>query len=213
MIGRADRLETQAGRRPLEGEGHRPLADALPAGAAGRRRRAARSATQDHGLERALDVELIARASRALERAAGRSRSQLPIRNVNRTVGHDARLRDHAPVRRRRAARRHDSHSASPARPGQSFGAFVPRGVTMTARGRLERLLGQGSLGRQDCACIRRARRRLPPRRTSSSATWRSTARRAARPTSAALPASGSRSGTAARSRSSKASAITAAST
>ena len=32
MIGRADRLETQAGRRPLEGEGRRPLADPLSAG-------------------------------------------------------------------------------------------------------------------------------------------------------------------------------------
>ena len=61
---------------------------------------------------------------------------------------HHARLRDHQAVGRRRAARRHDHASTSRGSAGQSFGAFVPRGITLHARGRRQRLLGQGALGR-----------------------------------------------------------------
>ena len=82
---------------------------------------------------------------------------------------------------------------------GQSFGAFVPRGMTLDARRRRERLLRQGALGRQARRLSADDRRRSRPRRTSSSATSRSTARRAARRTSAAWRASGSPSATAAR--------------
>ena len=59
MIGRADCLDVEPARRPLEGEGARPGAAAAPAGPAGRRWRGARCAEQDHGLEGALDNELI----------------------------------------------------------------------------------------------------------------------------------------------------------
>ena len=82
---------------------------------------------------------------------------------------------------------------------GQSFGAFVPRGITLDARGRRQRLRRQGAVGRQARSSTRRSARRSSPRRTSSSATSRSTARRAARRTSAASPASASPSATAAR--------------
>ena len=69
MIGRVDRLDVRQGDRPLEGA--RPRLSqilyqpTLPAGAPLRC-----VATQDHGLERALDNELIARARPALEQRA-----------------------------------------------------------------------------------------------------------------------------------------------
>ena len=46
---------------------------------------------------------------------------------------------------------------------GQSFGAFVPRGITLTPRGRRERLRRQGAVGRQGRSSIRRGRRRSSP--------------------------------------------------
>ena len=48
------------------------------------------SVAQDHGLDRALDKELIALCAPALE-SGEPVRAQLTIRNVNRTVGHHAR--------------------------------------------------------------------------------------------------------------------------
>ena len=74
-------------------------------------------ATQDHGLERGAR-QRADRAGRAGARArrAGAARAADPQRQPHRR--HDARLRGHPPLRRRRAARRHDRHHAAPARPG-----------------------------------------------------------------------------------------------
>ena len=49
--------------------------------------------------------------------------------------------------KRRGAARRHRSTSASPARPGQSFGAFLPAGVTLRLVGDANDYLGKGLSG------------------------------------------------------------------
>ena len=85
MIGRADRLETKPALEHWKAKGV-DLSKILfqPELAEGASRRAVVS--QDHGLERALDVELIARASRALE-SQEPVEIDIPIRNVNRTVG------------------------------------------------------------------------------------------------------------------------------
>ena len=146
MIGRADRLESKPARRPLEGERRRPLADPLPAGSAGRHVAPRRVRTQDHGLERALDVELIARAVARTRGAESRSTSHMPIRNVNRTVG---TMLGYEITRRYGGAglpddtiRIHFTGSA-----GQSFGAFVPRGVTMRLEGDSNDYCGKGLSG------------------------------------------------------------------
>ena len=76
---------------------------------------------------------------------------------------------------------RHDHGSTFTGSAGQSFGAFVPRGITLTLEGRRERLRRQGALGRQADRLSADGGDVSPPRRTSSSATSRSTARRAAR--------------------------------
>ena len=212
MIGRVDRLDVEPAVDHWKAKRPRPLGDPAPAG---RRRRCVaspRSRAQDHGLDDALDNELIARAAPALERGEPvDDRAADPQRQPHGR--HDARLRGDAAVRRRRACPTTRSGCKFTGSAGQSFGAFVPRGITLDARRRRQRLRRQGPVGRQADRAIRRGSRRSRRRRTSSSATSRSTARPAARRTSAASPASGSRSATAARTRSSKASAITAANT
>ena len=214
MIGRVDRLELQAGDRPLEGAAasttRRSCTQPAVAVRRARRARARRRITASTG---ALDNELIARV-RATRSSIGTPVSlDLPIRNVAPHGRHDARLRGHAALRRARACPTTRSGCSFTGSAGQSFGAFVPRGITLTLEGDANDYVGKGLSGGTIVVLSAARRRRSSPRRTSSSATSRCTARPAARPTSAASPASGSPSATAARSRSSKASATTAAST
>ena len=61
MIGRVDRLDVRHGRRALEGERARPVADPARAGRAGAGARRRCLQPQDHGLDQALDNELIGR--------------------------------------------------------------------------------------------------------------------------------------------------------
>jgi glutamate synthase (ferredoxin) len=103
------------------------------------------STAQDHGLGAALDNELIASCREALEHRAPVSFAR-PIRNVNRTVG---TMLGSELTRRWGAAglpddtiRIHLSGSA-----GQSFGAFVPRGITLTLEGDSNDYLGKGLSG------------------------------------------------------------------
>ena len=102
-------------------------------------------AAQDHGLDRALDNRLISLAAPAL---ADREpvRIDLPISNVNRTVGtmlgHEITRRwgpeglpdDTIDVRFEGSA-------------GNSFGAFVPRGITLRLFGDANDYLGKGLSG------------------------------------------------------------------
>jgi len=103
------------------------------------------SRAQDHGLDKALDQELIRLAQPALE-AGERVVIDLPIRNVNRTVG---TLLGHEVTRRFRGEGLPDDtiniHFKGSA--GQSFGAFVPRGITMRLEGDANDYLGKGLSG------------------------------------------------------------------
>ena len=100
---------------------------------------------QDHGLDRALDNELIARCEPALERREPVA-IDLPIRNVNRTVG----TMLGAEITRRWGA---EGLPADTVRirftgsAGQSFGAFVPHGVSMTIEGDANDYFGKGLSG------------------------------------------------------------------
>jgi glutamate synthase (NADPH/NADH) large chain len=104
-----------------------------------------RTTVQDHGLEKALDNELVTRAADALEH--GRPvRFEIPVRNVNRTVG---TMLGAEVTRRHGGAGLPDgtiditlSGSA-----GQSFGAFLPRGVTLRLVGDANDYLGKGLSG------------------------------------------------------------------
>ncbi len=85
--------------------------------------------TQDHGLDKALDQRLIELAQPAIERGKAVS-IDMPIRNINRTVG---TMLSHEVAKRYG----HDGlpddtiHLRFAGSAGQSFGAFLARGVTL----------------------------------------------------------------------------------
>jgi glutamate synthase (NADPH) large chain len=145
MIGRSDLLDTKRAVDHFKTRGldfskifHRPkIAPSL----AVRRIR-----PQDHGLESTLDVTtLIPACQPALEHRQPVS-LELPIRNINRTVG---TILGSEVTRRYGALGLADdtielkfSGSA-----GQSFGAFVPRGITLTLEGDANDYIGKGLSG------------------------------------------------------------------
>jgi glutamate synthase (NADPH) large chain len=100
---------------------------------------------QDHGLEKALDVELIRQAHDAIVDGLPVA-IDLPIRNVNRSVG---TMLGHEITKRWKGDGLPDGtidvHLAGSA--GQSFGAFVPAGVTMRLVGDANDYLGKGLSG------------------------------------------------------------------
>jgi glutamate synthase domain-containing protein 3 len=100
---------------------------------------------QDHGLEQALDHELIRQAEEAIKQCTP-VELHMPIRNIHRTVG--AMLSGE--IARRYGAkglpddtiRVHFTGSA-----GQSFGAFLAKGVTLTLEGDANDYVGKGLSG------------------------------------------------------------------
>ena len=100
---------------------------------------------QDHGLDTKLDVSLIALAAPALERGE-RVVEALTVRNVDRTVG---TMLGHRVTTTTRGEGFPDDtidltlHGTA----GQSFGAFVPKGVTLRLVGDANDYLGKGLSG------------------------------------------------------------------
>jgi glutamate synthase (NADPH) large chain len=104
-----------------------------------------RTSAQDHGLEKALDHTLIEMSADALERAEP-VRITLPVRNVNRTVG--AMLGHEITKRWGGDGLPDDTLDITlTGSAGQSFGAFVPRGVTLRLFGDANDYLGKGLSG------------------------------------------------------------------
>ncbi len=100
---------------------------------------------QDHGLERALDNELIRLAGPALSDGQP-VQADLAIRNVNRTVG---TMLGHELTRRYGGDGLPDGtiDLTFTGSAGQSFGAFVPRGITLRLLGDANDYLGKGLSG------------------------------------------------------------------
>ncbi|MGF7236168.1 MAG: glutamate synthase subunit alpha, partial [Frankia sp.] len=100
---------------------------------------------QDHGLDKALDNSLIALCEGALDH--GRSVwLEMPIRNVNRTVG---TMLGYEVTKRFGGAGLPDGTISLrfTGSAGQSFGAFVPRGITLTLEGDANDYTGKGLSG------------------------------------------------------------------
>ncbi|GGM38634.1 glutamate synthase [Micromonospora sonchi] len=118
----------------------------LPEGAARRGVRA-----QDHGLDRALDNELIALAEPALREPADdapvtRVLAEVAIRNEHRSVG--AMLGGAVTRRHGGAGLPADTIEFTlRGTAGQSFGAFLPRGVTLRLHGDANDYVGKGLSG------------------------------------------------------------------
>jgi glutamate synthase domain-containing protein 2/glutamate synthase domain-containing protein 1/glutamate synthase domain-containing protein 3 len=100
---------------------------------------------QDHGLDQALDRTLIALADGALEDAHA-VRLELPVRNVNRTVG---TLLGSEVTRRYGAQGLPDDtiHITLTGSAGQSVGAFLPPGITLDLIGDANDYVGKGLSG------------------------------------------------------------------
>ncbi|HUM14639.1 MAG TPA: glutamate synthase large subunit [Candidatus Nitrosotalea sp.] len=145
MVGRADRLDFQPALEHWKARGldlssilHQPD---MPA-------EVARHCVtvQDHGLDRALDRTTLIPACQAAIEHGKPVQLSVPIRNVNRTVGtmlgYEITSRRGAEGLPEDTIRVHFTGSA-----GQSFGAFVPRGVTFTLEGDANDYWGKGLSG------------------------------------------------------------------
>ena len=145
MIGRVDRIDVAAAVDHWKARGldfsailHRP--------AVGPEVAVRKVVEQDHGLDRSLDMTtLLPLCAPALERQEPVD-IRLPIKNVNRTVGTilgaEITTRYGAEGLRDDTIRVHFTGSA-----GQSFGAFLPRGVTLTLEGDANDYIGKGLSG------------------------------------------------------------------
>ena len=101
--------------------------------------------TQDHGLESALDHELIERSKPALEHGEKVS-FIVPVRNRNRTIG--AMLSGRIATRYGDEGLPDDTiHIQCNGTAGQSFGAFLARGVTLDLVGEGNDYVGKGLSG------------------------------------------------------------------
>ena len=209
MVGRVDRLDPvramdhwKARRLDLSPLLHKPDVPARVA--------THKVQEQDHGIDKALDYVLLEKARPAIENGTP-VEIEMPIRNVHRTVG---------TILGSEVSRRHGGEGLPDdtiicrfkGTAGQSFGAFVPRGITLILEGDANDYLGKGLSGAASSSS-RRPAPRTSRRRTLSSGTRSSTARRAAKSSSGEWRASGSPFGTAAPWPSSRAREITGAST
>ncbi|WP_256105749.1 glutamate synthase large subunit [Streptomyces sp. ODS05-4] len=105
---------------------------------------------QDHALEKALDNELIKLAADALNAESAEQaqpvRAQVAIRNINRTVG--TMLGHHVTKKFGGAGLPQDTIDITfTGSAGQSFGAFVPKGVTLRLEGDANDYVGKGLSG------------------------------------------------------------------
>jgi glutamate synthase (NADPH/NADH) large chain len=145
MIGRADRLDVRHAVDHWKAKGL-DLTPLLHRPAVGPEVAIRKVVEQDHGLEKSLDMTTLVPMCRpALERGEPVD-VRLPIRNVNRTVGtivgHEVTSRHGAAGLPDDTIRLHFTGSA-----GQSLGAFVPKGITLTLEGDANDYLGKGLSG------------------------------------------------------------------
>jgi len=170
-----------------------------------------RQIEQDHGLDKSLDVTTLLEICRpAIERGEP-VRAELPIRNVNRVVGTitgSEITRKYGPEGLPDDTIRIGFKGSA----GQSFGAFMPRGMTFVLEGDANDHLGKGLSGGR-IVVYPPAGSPFAPEENIIIGNVGPTARRAARPTSAAWRASASPCATAAPTRSWRRLATMAAST
>ncbi|MGR9052624.1 MAG: glutamate synthase large subunit, partial [Gammaproteobacteria bacterium] len=100
---------------------------------------------QDHGLDKALDLQLIEQAAPALERGES-VRIELPVRNFNRTVG--TMLSGRVAERYGFAGLPDDTiYIKATGTGGQSWGAWLAKGVTIELEGEANDYVGKGLSG------------------------------------------------------------------
>ena len=144
MIGRIDRLDTRKAISHWKAKGldfsrifSRPNVDDSVA--------IFNSEIQNHGLNKALDKKLIEKAQPALKNATP-VRIELPIRNINRTVG--AMLSGEVASHFGHQGLADDTiHVSLSGTAGQSFGAWLAKGITLKLEGDANDYVGKGLSG------------------------------------------------------------------
>ena len=144
MIGRSDRLEMRGAIDHWKAKGL-DFSKILYRPEVGPEVAVRRVVSQDHGLDTALDHRLVELCRDALEHQRPVS-LELPIRNVNRTVG--TILGSHVTKRYGGRGLPEDTiRIRFTGSAGQSFGAFLPRGITMVLEGDANDYFGKGLSG------------------------------------------------------------------
>jgi glutamate synthase (NADPH/NADH) large chain len=143
-IGHAELLDTRPAVEHWKAAGL-DLSPLLAVPEMGRYAARRRTVEQDHGLDAALDNTLIQLCEGALLDASPLT-LELPVRNVNRTVG---TMLGSLVTRRFGGAGLPDDtiDIAFTGSAGQSFGAFLPRGITLRLSGDANDYLGKGLSG------------------------------------------------------------------
>ena len=102
--------------------------------------------TQDHGLDKALDVTDLVPLARAALESGEPVRAQVAVRNVNRTVG---TMLGHEVTKKYGGEGLPDGtiDFTLLGSAGQSFGAFLPRGITLRLEGDANDYVGKGLSG------------------------------------------------------------------
>ena len=144
MIGQVDRIEADVAHAHWKAKGI-DLSSILYAPTLPTRVARRRMQMQDHGLEHALDHALIEKAAPALA-SKKKVTGSFAIRNVHRAVG--AMLGGEIATRYGSAGLPDETiHFRFHGSAGQSFGAFVPKGVTLEIEGDTNDYLGKGLSG------------------------------------------------------------------
>ena len=141
-IGAVERLDTRAAVDHWKANGLdlTPILH-FPSGFEGAPR--SRKVSQDHGLDRALDRELIRHAKSALQSGEG-ANLEFPISNGNRTVG---TMLGSEMTRTGRSFSDDSIAITFHGSAGQSFGAFIPRGLTLRLYGDANDYVAKGISG------------------------------------------------------------------
>jgi len=146
MVGRADMLETNQAIKHWKADGLDLSTLLAPAKKPRPDVEVRCTRKQDHGLDEALDnTTLVPLAEPALERGE-RVHHELPIINTNRTVG---TILSHAVAKRHGIACLPDGtiHFKFHGSAGQSFGAFLAKGITLELEGDANDYVGKGLSG------------------------------------------------------------------
>jgi len=145
MIGRVDLLETDEALKHWKASGLDLSAMLTPAKIIFENTEVYQTITQDHGLEKALDNQIIKLAATALE--TGKAVNiELPVINTNRVVG--TMLSNEVAKRWKEEMLPEDTiniklHGSA----GQSLGAWLAKGITITVEGDANDYVGKGLSG------------------------------------------------------------------
>ena len=145
MVGRVDRLEPKAAIDHWKAQGF-DFSNILYQPDLGAEVGRFRRIDQDHGLDRSLDVTTLLDICRPAIERGEKVTAKLPIRNVNRVVG---TITGSEVTKRWGAAGLPDDtiRIQFTGSAGQSFGAFMPRGMTFTLEGDANDYVGKGLSG------------------------------------------------------------------